>query len=113
MLVDNHTPSYDQLEIYDFSPLFGGQIPPANSSGIEFLLTDFSNHTFANDRLPLTLNLADFNSNSGEIYTVSGGLFSGVDFSINSLTAIPEPGVSLLFTGGLLLLAHKRNPTRR
>lgn len=110
MIAIQNTRSYDQFALFDHSPAVGGVIPPANSTSIEFVLGDLNNRTFSDVSLPTSLTLADFNSNWGEISTVSGGLASGVTFSINSLTpmAIPEISSGSLLLVGMTSLALRR-----
>jgi len=100
--MENNNP-YDAITLEDDSPLMNGSAPIAGFSSIYFQLDDSTGSVFPDRNLPATLDLAKFTSAFGEIATVSGGYYSGVTFTVDSLTAVPEPGVPGLLLSALVV----------
>lgn len=100
--IENNNP-YDAITLEDDSPLMNGAPPIPGYSSIYFQLVDGTASVFADRSLPAALDLANFNGQFCEITTVSGGVFSGVTFTVDSLTTVPEPGAPSLLVTAMVL----------
>jgi hypothetical protein len=100
--IENNNP-YDAITLEDDAPLMNGAAPILGSSSIYFQLADSTGSVFADRSLPRTLDLAKFTSQFSEITTVSDGVYSGVTFTVDGLTAVPEPGAPSLLVSALVM----------
>ncbi len=89
---------YDSIQMFDNDDRVDVGEFGTREGVIELCLTDWTETALGTQHvLPIKVDLSSFSGPDtfGEVNTVSFGLFSGVVFSIDSVTAVPEPAVSL------------------
>jgi hypothetical protein len=82
------------------------------------LFNDFTAAEFSSDDLPpLPLDLSGFTSSGNYEHYGSSGLIMRVNFTIDTMTAVPEPSAAALLSGvavaGMALLRASRTDSRR
>lgn len=115
-----------RMEVYNNAPVVDFQIVNSDSrvnvggsgvhaGSIQFEFLDPTGRAFGGQSVPTHLDLSSFTVTQGELNNLGeSGLFSGVVFSIDSLTVVPEPSTfTLVAIGSIGLVVWSRRYKNR
>jgi hypothetical protein len=100
----NNVP-YDDFQIFNNGSRVNVSRLGVQEGSVQFELYDPTGTAFRDQSLPTHLDLSSFSvsGSQGEVYASGPGIFSGVVFSVDSLTIVPEPGTFSLLVALIIM----------